>query len=256
MTLKKRLILTLYYNEGYFCLSRNFRLQKVGQIDWLLGSYPFSQITDAIDELTIINVSQNLFESISDKFMKDIDKILSNIFIPITIGGGLRKIEEIEKLFNFGTDKIILNRSILDNPSLVKDITYRYGSQSVIASIDFKKDGENYYSYLSPGLQKGMLLNDHVQKAEDCNIGELLLTSIKQDGTGQGYETDILRSFKNCKLPIIFSGGAGKPEHFLEVLNFKEVSAVSTANLFNFLGDSLSISREYLIKNGILLRKK
>ena len=256
LTLKKRLILTLYYDEEFFCLSRNFRLQKVGKIEWLLGSYPFSQITKAIDEITIINVSKSNFGSISDQFLSDIDQILANIFIPITLGGGLRKIEDVEKLFNFGSDKIILNRAILEEPLLVKEITDRYGSQSVVASIDFKKEGKNYYSYLSPGLEKGILLNEHIKKAEEYNIGELFLTSIGKDGTGQGYETDILSTLNNCKLPLIFSGGAGKPEHFLEVLKLKEVSAVATANLFNFLGNSLSISRDYLKESGILLRKR
>ena len=164
--------------------------------------------------------------------------------------------EHVKKLFEFGSDKIILNRAILEDQFFVKQITSAYGSQSVVASIDFKKVGNDYYSFLSPGIEKKILLKDHVEIAEKCNIGEILLTSIQKDGTGQGYETYVLEFLNKCKLPIIFSGGAGKPEHFLDVLLFDEVSAVSTANLFNFLGNSLLLARDYLLKNHISLRKR
>ena len=253
MALKKRLILTLYYNNGFYCLSRNFRLQQVGNVDWLLNAYPFKTVADSIDELFIINVSRETIEEYSNRFFLDVEKIMSKVFVPLTLGGGIRNFSHVNSLFENGSDKVVINRMIIENPLLVQQISKRYGCQSIVASIDFKKINNQYFSFL-PQQKKTMILQDHINQVNKLNVGEIMLTSVDKDGTGQGYDTGVKEYIKECNSPIILSGGAGKPEHFLDALKIKEVSAVSTANLFNFLGDSLEISRNFLIDKGVNLR--
>lgn len=258
MTLKKRLILNLFYLEGYFCLSRNFRLQKVGDINWLLNSYPFKQITNSIDELSIINVSKKNFNEISSIFLKDVDKVISKVFVPLTLGGGLRKIEDVEKLFDFGADKIQLNHMVQNNKDLIKKLSKRFGNQSLIAAVDIKKIDDTYYVFQDHGQKQSLSLVQFLGEISFLNIGELNITSINKDGTGQGYETEIIKiieSIEDLNIPLVISGGAGKPEHFLEVLKHPNVSGASTANLFNFMGSSFEQVKQFLLKNNVPMRK-
>tara|TARA_B100000212_G_C27361207_1_gene528294 strand:- start:387 stop:1166 length:780 start_codon:yes stop_codon:yes gene_type:complete len=258
LTLKKRLILNLFYLDGYFCLSRNFRLQKVGDINWLLNSYPFKQITKYIDELSIINVSNNKFNEVSSDFLIDVDKIISQVFVPLTLGGGLRTVEHVEKLFNFGADKIQLNQIFQMNPEIVDELSSRFGNQSIIAAIDVKKINDTYFVFQEHGQKQTLTLNQFINRCCISNIGELNITSINKDGTGQGYDKDIIgiiESIEDFNIPLVISGGAGKPEHFLEVLKHPNVSGASTANLFNFMGSSFEQVKQFLLKYNIQMRK-
>ncbi len=251
--LKKRLILTLYYNDGYFCLSRNFRLQRVGDINWLLNTYHFADIAKYIDEITIINITQG-FESDVSKYLDYVEKIMSKVFLPLTLGGGIRKLLDAKILFEFGADKIQVNHIINSKPLVVKDLVDKYGSQSIVASIDYKRNQNSYKSYFSSGKIEGFELNEHLKKAHNCNIGEIILNSIDNDGTGTGFDVGITKYSELYNIPTLLAGGAGKPEHFHEVLSIESISGASTANLFNFMGRSLEKCRKYLLEKGIPMR--
>lgn len=241
--------------EGKFCLSRNFRLQKVGDINWLLNSYPFGSISQIIDELSIINLSRKSFNEVSDQYLKDVDKVISKVFIPLTLGGGLRETKDVEKLFTFGADKIQINHLLQQkNNSLITSLSKRYGNQSIIASIDVRSINGKYFTFSDHGKIKSFELTEFLNFLRNLNIGELNITSIDKDGTGQGYDLRIMNFIKDFHTPVIMSGGAGKPEHFLEVLKFKNISGVSTSNLFNFMGSSLKQAKEFLQKNNIQIR--
>ena len=251
--LKKRLILTLYYSDGYFCLSRNFRLQRVGDINWLLNTYHFADIARYIDEITVINITKGDLSECSN-FLDYVEKIMSKVFLPLTLGGGIRKLSDAKVLFEFGADKIQVNNIVNSKPSLVKDLVNKYGSQSLVASIDYKKKGDSYKSYFSSGQIEGFDLKEHLMKAKNCNVGEVLLNSIDQDGTGTGFDVGVSKYTKLFNIPALIAGGAGKPEHFYEVLSIESISGASTANLFNFMGRSLEQCRKYLLQKGILMR--
>ena len=138
--LRKRVIFTLIYNEGFFMQSRNFRLQKVGDINWLQKFYKFNQIAFSLDELIILNTNRD--EKNMESFSKIVSSLVENTFIPIAVGGGIRSVEDAQLLFQSGADKIVLNTKLYESPELVSQLVERYGSQSVVASIDYKKNGD------------------------------------------------------------------------------------------------------------------
>lgn len=231
--------------------SRNFRLQKVGDINWLEKNYQFQKISFSIDELIILNASRD--EKLVAPFANVVSRLSNNVFIPIAVGGGIRKTADVEILFNCGADKIILNYALFNNAEFVDELVKKYGSQSVIASIDYKNINGINEVLIKDGTQKiGMTLQNYIRYVESLNIGEIILNSIDKDGTGFGYDFETINAIKDSiKVPLIIAGGAGNERHLLQGLALEQVSAVSTANLFNFLGDSLPNARKKIIDAGM-----
>ena len=250
--IKKRIIFTLLISEKNFILSRNFVHQKVGDINWLKKNYNFKSTSNFIDELVIINVDKKrnheVFFDVSKKIAKD-------CFVPITYGGGIDNFNIASKMFKNGADKIIINSSTFKNPELLNQISSVYGSQSVIVSLDFKKENKDKYSvWVENGKKKiEISLVEHLENLMDYEFGEIYLNSIDKDGTGFGYDLSVMNKLKSIskKIPIIISGGAGNDNHFFEALKIKEIDAVSTAHLFNFVGDGLEKARKSLIEKKI-----
>lgn len=251
---KKRLIFTLLYRNGKFNLSRNFSLQAVGDFNWLLENYDFENVMYYIDELIVLNVDR---ESKMDHFVESVQEIVKGCFIPIACGGGVRSIEDAYALLDAGADKIVLNSMMVDNPKEVEKIVNVFGSQFVVGSIDYKKNGEDFHLF-SNYAQKdtGINIEEGVQLYQKLGVGELYITSIQKDGTGQGYDLDLINDIANSiNVPLILSGGAGKPKHFRKAFEIDAVDAVSTANLFNFMSGGLKDARAYLMEKGINLAK-
>lgn len=252
--LKKRLVFTLLYDSGYFTLSRNFNLQRVGNLEWLQRNYDFSQISFYIDELIILNVTRGF--GYQDSFLRDLENITKGCFVPIAAGGGIRSINDTRKLLCSGADKIILNTAVFTMPDLLDNLAINFGQQCIIASIDFKRSLRNEYNILIESGTKTMKQSAKVLLKEIRwnAIGECYLNSIDQDGTGQGYDLDILSQLpKHCSVPIIIAGGAGKPSHMKKALINKRIDAASTANLLNFVGDGLKECRKFLIESQVNL---
>lgn len=242
--LRKRIIFTLIYENGFFNQSRNFRLQKVGNIDWLEKNYHFQDIAFSLDEIVVLNASKG------DKDLKDfatmLNRLVDNVFIPVAAGGGINSVEDAEVLFENGADKIVLNSALFEKPNIVSDIVGHYGKQSVIGAVDYI----NQDVFIKNGVQKiDMPLDLYINYLVSLNIGEVYLNSIDQDGTGFGYDIDTIQRITSInKLPLIVAGGAGNEKHLLEAISMKNVDAVATANLFNFIGDGLPNARKYLIE--------
>ena len=253
--LKKRIIFKLYFKDNYFCLSRNFKLQKVGTIDWLFNNLNFSNIANFIDELVIINVNEKNYKNpIINEFKFAIQKLMKKTFIPLTIGGGLRNLSQVNDCFAIGADKILLNTAIRKDKKFVKDCIKKYGSQAVLCGIDFKLEKDNFYTYTENGKEKFFSLKKHILLAKNMKIGELFLTSIDRDGTGFGYEKKILK-YLNVNFPVVLGGGAGKSQHFEELIFEKKISGLMTGNLFNFVGPGLEELRLKILEQGVNLRK-
>ena len=170
--LKKRLIFTLLYKKNNFFLSRNFRLQKVGGLEWLIKNYNFAKIASSIDELVILNLSSD--KSDSKQFCDDIRLITKNCFIPVSLGGGIKSIKEASILFANGADKIVINSALFTDPRLIKEISEIYGNQSIIASVDFKIKNDNYFVYIQNGTQLiNYDLGDYLGYLDSLPIGEI-----------------------------------------------------------------------------------
>jgi cyclase len=248
--LRKRLIFALFYNDGNFMQSRNFRLQKVGDIGWLERNYKFQKISFSLDELIVLNATKaekNLVD-----FANVVNKLVENVFIPVAAGGGIRSLVDADKLFKNGADKVILNTALHENPELINEIAEKYGSQSVIASIDYRYIDGNPRVFINDGTQLiNMYLHEYLIKILETPVGEILLNSIDKDGTGFGFDLDTIKSVSsNIDVPLVLMGGAGNELHLHEGIELSNVSAVSTGNLFNFIGSGLPNARKYLLERG------
>ena len=248
---KKRLIFTLIYSDGFFHLSRNFKLQKVGDINWLKNNYDFSKNSFYIDELLILDASKN--KKKTDKFFSDLNSLSEQCFVPIGAGGGINELTDAKKFFKNCADKIILNSVTYKNPKIIDDLSRKYGNQSICISIDFKFINGNYRVLINNGQNLIDLdLEGYLKKISSYKIGEILLNSIDKDGTGQGLDLKVLNLIPHdFNFPIILAGGAGKASHLVDGLNENRISAVSTANLFNFIGNGLKVAREEILYSNI-----
>ena len=269
---KPRLIFTLLHSNGIYNLSRNFTLQKVGDLNWINKNYDFESIAKSIDELVILNVERGV-KTLS-KFCENIRILTKNYFMPIAAGGGINSLDDAYRIFDAGADKVVINTAIFKNPKLIENIAKTFGEQSIIASIDYiREDSSTFYvddisskidnefdlSNISVMVCDGEVkIKEPVDKVieyiNNIGVGEVYLTSINCSGVARGYDIESLHFLsKKIKKPIITSGGAGNAKHFSDAINYCDVSAVSTSNLFNFMGDGLAGARKDLINDGITL---
>jgi len=244
MKLKKRIIFTLLFCKNYFYLSRNFRLQKIGDLEWLKCNYNFNNVSFYVDELIILNVSRDSSNVLD--FCEVVKDISQEIFVPLSVGGGINNMEDVSNLFASGADKIVLNTNLYDNTDIASKICSLYGKQCVVASLDIKKEKGSYYLYSKFGSQNQgdlniLFGNQNIVK----NVGEFYINSINNDGTGNGLDLELAELISSkINTPFIMAGGIGKSEHILNALSKNYIHGVSTAHLLNFIGDSLQKCRE------------
>jgi cyclase len=246
--LKKRIIFTLLFDNGHFMLSRNFRLQKVGGLNWLQRNYNFADVAFYIDELIILDVSRG--ERDLEAFCNAIQEISAGCFAPIAAGGGVSSLDSARRLLRSGADKVVLNSALWDDPLLVVTIAEEFGRQCVVASIDVKAtDSGRYAVYTRNGSYLlEMSAREALERYKDARIGEVYLNSIDRDGTGHGYDFETLGLLpEGWNTPVILAGGVGNANHFAGGLQDSRVDAVATAHLFNFVGDGLKKARHMLI---------
>lgn len=252
--LKKRLIFSLLFEKKNFHLSRNFRLQEVGNLEWLKKYYNFGLIKKSVDEIILLNVSREKDEI--ESFVKVIKEFIKDYYIPLSVGGKINSVDIAEKYISAGADKLVINTNLF-NFSLIEKLSKKFGKQSLIGSLDYKITNDNIEIFQLNGTRKiNKSFKKILKEISKLPIGELKLNSINQDGTGQGFNFKILEYLpKNFNKPIIFSGGAGNYRHLIEAFNKKQIDGVATANIINFVGDGLQEARKKIIKNGIKLAK-
>lgn len=250
--LKKRLIFTLLYSQGQFMLSRNFRLQKVGNLDWLQTHYNFSQISFSIDELIVLDVSRG--ERDAEAFCSALKTLAEGCFVPVAAGGGVRTLEQARALLRSGADKVVVNTPVYESPDFIGELASEFGQQCVVAAMDVKRTPDGSYTvWVESGSR---CLEDTatvwIERVTQSPVGELYLNSIDRDGTGQGYDTQVLDLLPtDMPKPVILAGGVGNAAHLAEGLADRRVDATATAHLFNFVGDGLKQARLSLIKGGV-----
>ncbi len=250
----KRVIYSLLYSKGFFHLSRNFRLQQVGDVDWLKNNFGFGETCDYIDELMITLVTKNPDKNEINNYFKDVKKLKENIFVPIILGGGIRTFDQAKYCFLNGADKILINQLAHEKNETINKVAKVYGEQAVTLMVDYKKIDDINYSFSNSAEKKSMNLKNYFKNIKNLNFGEIIINSIEKDGTAQGLNLDCLEDLtNNFNKPVLLMGGAGKPDHFVTPLKKNEVSGIVTANLFNFLGDGLKKARSFSIDNGVRL---
>ena len=207
------------------------------------------------DELVFLDItaSSDARDTVEDM----VRAVAREVFIPFTVGGGIRTVEDFRKILNAGADKVSVNSSALKRPELISEAAERFGSQCVVCAIDAKRNGKGGWdAYLNGGrVNTGIDALWWAKRAEELGAGEILLTSMDCDGTKAGYDVELTRAVsENAKIPVIASGGAGKMEHFLDVLREGKADAVLAASLFHFREIEIADLKKYLRDNGESVR--
>ena len=208
------------------------------------------------DELVFLDItaSSDHRKTVVD-MVRDVAK---KVFIPFTVGGGIRTVEDFRALLREGADKISINSSAIDNPQLISDAAEKFGSQCVVVAIDAKKraDGSGWNVYKHGGrIDVGLDVVEWAKKAESLGAGEILLTSMDGDGTKAGYDIALTKAISEAvSIPVIASGGAGTMEHFYEALTEGGAEAALAASLFHFKELEIKEVKEYLAGRGVPVR--
>jgi cyclase len=214
---------------------------------------------EGADELTFLDItaSSDKREIVSEL----VRRVADEVFIPFTVGGGLRSLEDIRAVLRSGADKVSLNTAAIEKPELIKEGAETFGSQCMVVAVDARRrdpdDASKGWEVFTHGgrIQTGLDASEWIARAEELGAGEILLTSMDRDGTKDGYDIELTRAISaSVRIPVIASGGAGKPEHFYEALIEGGASAVLAASLFHFGEYQISDVKNYLRKRGVVVR--
>ena len=184
-------------------------------------------------------------------------RVAEQVFIPFTVGGGIRTVEDMRKMLKAGADKVSMNTAAIKDPSIIKEGAEKFGNQCIVLAVDAKRNGENSWEvYINGGrTPTGIDCLEWVKKAVSLGAGEILLTSMDADGTKNGYDIPLTRAVSEAvNVPVIASGGAGKLEHFYEVLTEGKADAVLAASVFHYGEFSIRQVKEYLKSRGVEVR--
>ncbi len=188
--------------------------------------------------------------------LETVRRTAKEIFIPFTVGGGVRTLQDAAAIFDAGADKISVNSAAIGDPSLITCIAQRFGSQAVIVAIDARRNGAQFQAWTSGGRKaSGKNAAEWAKEAESRGAGEILLTSMDRDGTGDGFDCELTRAISGAvRIPVIASGGAGGAEHFVHVFREGAADAALAASIFHFGLTSISDLKSRLFANGIPVR--
>ena len=228
---KVRIIPKLEIKNSYLIKGLQYEgLRKIGDpIDFAKKYYD-----DGADQINIIDIVSSLYNR--DNLYEIIDKITDNIFIPICVGGGIKKIENIVKLLDCGADRIIINSEAFRNKEFINDIGNIFGKQFISISIEAKKFNNEYYCMMDHGRENtNIKVNEWVKYINKLGVGEIIINSVDNDGMESGFDLSLIRLLdNNTKCPIVISGGAGNFNHFLEATKFDYISGLSASSVFHF----------------------
>lgn len=209
------------------------------------------------DELTFLDITASSDDR--DLILHVIESVASQVFIPLTVGGGVRKVEDVRRLLNAGADKISINTSAVTNPQLVQDASSKYGSQCIVVAIDAKAkvDGSDGWEVYTHGGRNatGIDAVDWARKMQALGAGELLLTSMDRDGTKVGFNLELTRAVSDAvDIPVIASGGVGNLDHLVEGVLQGHASAVLAASIFHYGEFTVQQAKQHMSKAGVQVR--
>lgn len=250
--LKTRIMPTLLYKD--FELVKGVRFDSWRCVGSLLQAIRVYEMRE-VDELIFLDITSTLEDREPD--FELVDDFADECFMPLTIGGGIRNIDDVQRLLEVGADKISINTQAVYSPDLIYAVAKKFGSQCVVVSIDVKKQDKGAYEvYTHSGTKPAGIDPVYMAKrSEDLGAGEILLTSIDRDGTMSGYDIELTKQVcAEVSIPVIASGGAGNYEHMLEVLDRGKASAVAAASIFHFTHQTPIEAKNYLRERGIHVR--
>jgi imidazole glycerol-phosphate synthase subunit HisF len=226
-------------------------LRKVGNPNELARKY----YIDGIDEIVFMDAVASLYGR--NNLFHIIERACKEVYIPITVGGGIRSINDIELALKAGADKIAINTQAIKFPELIKEASRIYGSQCIIGSIEAKSKNGYWEAYTDNGREEtGIDAIEWAKKLEDLGAGEILITSVDKEGTKKGFDIQLVKQITEAvSIPVIASGGAGKPEHINEVINKTGVDAVAIASLLHYNLFSVSQIKKSLLNSSIRVRE-
>ena len=220
-------------------------LRKIGDPN----EYALKYYEQGVDEILLMDVVASLYGR--NNLFEVIKKAAKNIFIPISVGGGIRGEENTESLLHSGADKVCINTAAIKNPKLIDRLAKRFGSQCIVLSVEAKKTSSNdWEAYTHNGREKTNLkVKDWIKKAIDFGVGEVILTSIDYDGTGKGFDYKLCEEIsKICKVPLIFSGGLGKVDHIKRLSKIVKIDAIASARAIHYKELTVSSIKKTLNK--------
>ena len=251
MTVAKRIIPCLDVNDGRVVKGINFvELKDAGDPVEIARSYN----DQGADELTFLDITAS---SDNRGLLFDIiEKVANQIFIPLTVGGGVRNCDDIRNLLNVGADKVGINTSAILNPNFVSQSSSRFGSQAIVVAIDAKKIDDHYEVFTHGGRNAtGINAIEWAKKMADFGAGELLITSMDRDGTKKGFDNNLMKTISDAvDIPIIASGGAGSLRHLVDGIKEGEADAVLAASIFHYGEYSIKEAKKYMYEHGIEMR--
>jgi cyclase len=252
--LKVRVIPTLLWKQFGLVKGVGFNSwRRVGSVLPAIKVYNQREV----DELVLVDIVAH--QSSEDLDFESIDEFGRDCFVPLTVGGGIRRIEQVQRLLRAGADKVSVNTAAYSRPELVSDIAKRHGAQCVVASIDARRnpDGGDWQCFSEAGQRStGRDVRGWARELEDRGAGEILITSIERDGTLEGYDLAMVEAVASVvKIPVIASGGAGNYQHMIDVVKNAGASAVAAASMFHFTEQTPAGAKAAMQAAGIPVRQ-
>ena len=249
--LKVRIIPCLDVKDGRVVKGINF-------VDLIDAGDPVEQAKhyseNGADEICFLDISASLEKR--NTMVDVVKKTAKEVFIPLTVGGGISSIDNIQSLLKAGADKVSINSAAIDNPDIVKKSSEYFGNQCIVVAVDAKKINNDWYVYSHGGTkQTKHFALDWIEKVQNLGAGEILLTSMDKDGTKSGFDIDLLKKVSEfIDIPVIASGGVGNLNHFYEGVNDGKANALLAASVFHFNEISIKEVKNYLSRKNIQVR--
>ncbi len=252
MTLAKRIIPCMDVTAGRVVKGINFlELRDAGDPVEIARRYD----EQGADELTFLDITASSDER--DLILHIIEAVASQVFIPLTVGGGVRVVDDVRRLLNAGADKVSINTSAITNPQLVADAAGKYGSQCIVVAIDAKRGESGHWEVFTHGGRRATGLNavEWAQKMQTLGAGEILLTSMDRDGTRSGFDLDLTRAVSDAvSIPVIASGGVGGLQDLADGIKLGHADAVLAASIFHYGHHTVQEAKQFMAAQDIPMR--
>ena len=254
MTLAKRIIPCLDVDKGRVVKGVNFlNIRDAGDPIEIAKRYD----DEGADEITMLDITAS--HETRDTTYKTVENIASQVFIPLTVGGGVRKIEDIKKLLRSGADKVSINTAAVENPDFVKEAADKFGSQRIVVAVDakLKEDSSSSWEVVTYGGRNrtGIDVQEWTKQVADYGAGEILLTSMDRDGTKEGFDNELVfQVSSSIDIPVIASGGVGNLQHLIDGIQIGGAEAVLAASIFHFSEFTIQEAKEAMKDSGIVVR--
>jgi len=226
-------------------------LRKMGEPNGFARKY----YEQGIDEIFYDDIVASLYER--NSLLDIIEMTTDYIFVPITVGGGIRNLNDVSAVLNAGADKISINTAAIKNPRIISDVANKFGSQCMVLSIQAKCNGNHWEAYYDNGREHGYLdVVEWAKKGQDLGAGEIILTSVDKEGTAKGFDVSLVKAVTDVvTVPVIASGGMGKLTDLKSVINSGNADAVAMAHVLHYGHLTVDEVRDYCVKNNIPVRQ-